>query len=53
MFDLRGEDSARMPENIKSALLSCILSDTQAFRSPATTERDLELGEKIAAELKI
>ncbi len=53
MYDLMGEDAARMPENIKGAMLSCILSDTLAFRSPTTTERDRELGEKIAAELKI
>ena len=42
-----------MPENIKGAMLSCILSDTLAFRSPTTTERDREIGEQIAAELKI
>ncbi len=53
MHDLMGEDAARMPENIKGAMLSCILSDTLEFRSPTTTARDQEVAEKIAAELKI
>ncbi|MGQ7846081.1 manganese-dependent inorganic pyrophosphatase [Granulosicoccus sp. 3-233] len=53
MHDLMGEDAGRMPENIKGAMLSCILSDTLEFRSPTTTDRDREVAEKIAGELAI
>lgn len=53
MHDLMGEQAAQMPDNIKGAMLSCILSDTLEFRSPTTTDRDREVAEKIAAELKI
>ncbi len=53
MFDLMGEAAARMPENIKGAMLSCILSDTLEFRSPTTTDVDRALAEKLAAELNI
>ena len=53
MHDLMGEKAAQMPDNIKGAMLSCILSDTLEFRSPTTTDRDREVAEKIAAELKI
>lgn len=53
MHDLMGEQAAQMPDNIKGAMLSCILSDTLEFRSPTTTDRDREVAEKIAAELQI
>lgn len=53
MHDLMGEHAADMPENIKGAMLSCILSDTLEFRSPTTTDRDREVAEKIAAELNM
>ncbi len=53
MHDLMGEQAAQMPDNIKGAMLSCILSDTLEFRSPTTTDRDREVAEKMAAELKI
>lgn len=53
MHDLMGEHAAAMPENIKGAMLSCILSDTLEFRSPTTTDRDREVAEKMAAELGI
>jgi len=51
MIDLMGEDAAKMPEAIKGAALTCILSDTLEFRSPTTTEHDKAVAEKLAAEL--
>ena len=51
MHDLMGEDAARMPEQIKGAMLSCILSDTLEFRSPTTTDVDRALAESLAADL--
>ena len=39
MHDLMGDDAAQMPKPIKGVMLSCILSDTLAFRSPTTTAR--------------
>ena len=42
-----------MPDNIKGAMLSCILSDTLEFRSPTTTDQDRNLAEKLAGELGI
>ncbi|MFA7432254.1 MAG: manganese-dependent inorganic pyrophosphatase [Gemmobacter sp.] len=53
MFDLMGEDAQRMPDNIKSAMLSCILSDTLEFRSPTTTPHDRAVAEQLARELGI
>ncbi|TCP63093.1 manganese-dependent inorganic pyrophosphatase [Rhodovulum bhavnagarense] len=53
MHDLMGDDAAKMPENIKGAMLSCILSDTLEFRSPTTTETDKALAEKLAADLGV
>lgn len=53
MHDLMGEDAARMPQAIKGAMLSCILSDTLEFRSPTTTDHDRAVAEKLAAELGI
>lgn len=53
MFDLMGDDAAKMPENIKGAMLSCILSDTLEFRSPTTTDHDKALAEKLAADLGV
>ncbi|TMV68519.1 manganese-dependent inorganic pyrophosphatase, partial [Thioclava sp. BHET1] len=40
MYDLMGADRAKMPAPVKAAMLSCILSDTLAFRSPTTTDHD-------------
>jgi manganese-dependent inorganic pyrophosphatase len=42
-----------MPEAIKGAMLSCILSDTLEFRSPTTTDTDKALAEKLAADLGV
>ncbi len=53
MHDLMGEDAARMPEAIKGAMLSCILSDTLEFRSPTTTPTDRALAEALARDLGV
>ncbi|ATG47722.1 manganese-dependent inorganic pyrophosphatase [Celeribacter ethanolicus] len=53
MYDLMGDDADKMPDNIKGAMLSCILSDTLEFRSPTTTDVDRALAEKLASELNI
>ncbi len=52
MHDLMGADAAaRMPEPIRGAMLSCILSDTLEFRSPTTTPQDRALAEALAEGL--
>ena len=51
LHDLMGDDAAKMPEAIKGAALTCILSDTLEFRSPTTTDHDRAVAEKLAAEL--
>ncbi|MEM9394326.1 MAG: manganese-dependent inorganic pyrophosphatase [Pseudomonadota bacterium] len=51
MYDLMGDDTAKLPENIKCAMLTCILSDTLEFRSPTTTSRDKEVAEDLAHQL--
>jgi len=53
MHDLIGDDMARMPEAIRCAMLSCILSDTLEFRSPTTTDHDRAVAEALAADLGI
>ena len=53
MHNLMGENAARMPREIKGAMLSCILSDTLEFRSPTTTEQDKALALDLAADLGI
>jgi len=53
LLDLMGEDAARMPEAMKGAALTCILSDTLEFRSPTTTAHDRAVAEKLAADLGI
>ena len=53
MHDLMGDDAAKMPDQIKGAMLSCILSDTLEFRSPTTTEHDKALALKLAGELNL
>ncbi|MFT6607283.1 MAG: manganese-dependent inorganic pyrophosphatase [Halocynthiibacter sp.] len=53
MHNLMGENAAKMPENIKGAMLSCILSDTLEFRSPTTTPQDRKLAEELAADLGV
>ena len=53
MYDLMGEDAAKMPKAIKGAALSCILSDTLEFRSPTTTDHDRAVAQKLANDLGI
>ena len=53
MYNLMGDNADKMPDNIKGAMLSCILSDTLEFRSPTTTDQDRALAEKLAGELGI
>ncbi|CUI66223.1 manganese-dependent inorganic pyrophosphatase [Cognatishimia activa] len=53
MYDLMGDDAAKMPDWVKGLTLSCILSDTLEFRSPTTTDHDKALAEKLASELNL
>ena len=53
MHDLMGADAAKMPDGIKGAMLSCIISDTMEFRSPTTTAHDRAVAENLAADLGI
>ncbi|PRY76011.1 manganese-dependent inorganic pyrophosphatase [Yoonia maritima] len=53
MHEMMGDKAADMPEGIKGLMLSCILSDTLAFRSPTTTSMDKDLAEALAKDLKI
>ncbi len=53
MHDMIGADMGRMPDAIKGAMLTCILSDTLEFRSPTTTGHDREVAEALAASLGI
>ncbi len=53
MHDLMGDDAAKMPDQIKGAMLSCILSDTLEFRSPTTTDHDRALAQSLAGELNL
>ena len=53
MYDLMGADAAKMPDKIKGAMLSCIISDTMEFRSPTTTAHDQAVAESLAADLGI
>ncbi len=53
MYDLMGDKAARMPDGIRAAMLSCILSDTLEFRSPTTTDHDRAVAENLAAALDI
>ncbi|MCA0871581.1 manganese-dependent inorganic pyrophosphatase [Seohaeicola saemankumensis] len=51
MHDLMGD--IEMPDWVKGAMLTCILSDTLEFRSPTTTDHDKAVAEKLAADLGI
>jgi manganese-dependent inorganic pyrophosphatase len=53
MVDLMGDDAAKMPDAMKGAALTCILSDTLEFRSPTTTDHDREVANKLAADLGV
>jgi manganese-dependent inorganic pyrophosphatase len=53
MHQMIGEHADHMPVGIKGLMLSCILSDTLAFRSPTTTPVDQALAEHLAEDLGI
>jgi len=53
LHDLIGAHAAHAPRGIKGAMLTCILSDTMAFRSPTTTPHDRAVAESLAADLGI
>jgi manganese-dependent inorganic pyrophosphatase len=53
MVDLMGDDAAKMPEAMKGAALTCILSDTLEFRSPTTTDHDRAVANDLAADLGV
>lgn len=54
MIDLMGERATEeMPKALKGLALSCILSDTLAFKSPTTTDQDRSAAEKLASDLGI
>ncbi|MEH6519878.1 manganese-dependent inorganic pyrophosphatase [Sulfitobacter sp.] len=53
MWKLIGKDMAKMPENVKGAMLTCILSDTLEFRSPTTTQEDKAVAWSLAEELGV
>ena len=53
MWKMIGKDIAQMPENVKGAMLSCILSDTLEFRSPTTTQEDKAVAWDIAQALDV
>ncbi len=50
---LMGDVVNNLPKNIAGIMLSCILSDTLAFRSPTTTPHDKDIAEKLAKALEI
>jgi len=53
MAGMMGNDLATAPEGIKGLILSCILSDTLEFRSPTTTDIDIDLAKLLATDLNI
>ncbi len=53
MWKMIGKDMAQMPESVKGAMLSCILSDTLEFRSPTTTDEDKAIAHDLASDLGI
>ncbi len=53
MWKLIGKDMAQMPEGVKGAMLSCILSDTLEFRSPTTTQEDKAIAWDLAKDLGV
>lgn len=48
-FDLMTQAGVTIPKNIAGLMLSAILSDTLAFRSPTTTPHDKDVVEKLAS----
>ena len=48
LFDLFDEQNVEIPANIAGLMLSAILSDTLAFRSPTCTQKDVRAGIALA-----
>ena len=53
MWKMIGKDMAQMPNDVKGAMLTCILSDTLEFRSPTTTQEDKAIAWSLAESLGI
>jgi manganese-dependent inorganic pyrophosphatase len=53
MYDLMQIAAGDLPREIAGLILSCILSDTLAFRSPTTTPHDKDVAESLATTLGI
>ncbi len=53
MWKIIGKDMVHMPDPVKGAMLTCILSDTLEFRSPTTTPEDKTIAEELARDLGI
>ncbi|MES2623472.1 MAG: manganese-dependent inorganic pyrophosphatase [Patescibacteria group bacterium] len=53
IHDLIGAHTETLPDNMAGLMLSSILSDTLAFRSPTTTPHDKNVAEKLAERLSI
>ncbi len=53
IYDMFGTHAENLPDNIAGLILSSILSDTLAFRSPTTTSHDKAIAEKLAEKLNI
>ena len=53
IYDLIHQHEETIPKPMAGLLLSCILSDTLAFRSPTTTPHDKDVAEKMAKKLGV
>ena len=53
IYDLLGDHHNNLPRDIAGLLLSCVLSDTLAFRSPTTTPHDKDIAETLATYLGV
>ena len=53
IYDLIHQHEDTIPKAMAGLLLSCILSDTLAFRSPTTTPHDKDVAEKMAKKLGV
>ena len=48
IYQLYKENNVKIPSNIAGIMLSAILSDTLLFKSPTTTDLDIETGKELA-----
>ncbi len=53
IYGLMGDERENLPQDMAGLMLSCILSDTLAFRSPTTTSHDKDIAEKLAKKLGV